>query len=302
MNSSTLLRLFIPALLLPAFASYAQTTPAGKPTTTKNIPYVANGAPRQNFDLHLPGPKGAQPFPLIVWIHGGAWKLGSKDWDNAGFLVKQGYAIASIDYRFTTDAPFPAQIQDCNTALNFILAHAADYGIDPKRFIVAGGSAGGHLALLLGMARNEKDFGANPAIKPLAIVDFFGPADFTKLLDDLKAIHSDQGMKDYEGAVPLLLGAEADQAPDKAKIASPITYVAADNPPVLIIHGGKDPEVPPDQSRRLHDALDKAGVKNELFVVDNAGHDGGAFYSADVQARVVDFLNGIFPKSTQPDR
>ena len=301
MNTTAFLRLLVPAIVLPVFASVAQTAaPSVRPTVMRNIPYVANGAPRQNFDLHLPGPKGGQPFPLIVWIHGGAWKLGSKDWNNVTYLLKHGYAIASIDYRFSTEAAFPAQIQDCNTALNFILAHAADYGIDPKRFVVAGGSAGGHLALLLGMAR--RNFGADPSIKPMAILDFFGPADFTKLLDDLKAIHSDQGVKDYEDAVPKLLGASVEQAPDKAKTASPITYVSAESPPVLIIHGGKDPAVPTDQSRRLHDALDKAGVINQLVVVADAGHDGPVFSTPDIESKVVDFLNGIFAKPAQTDK
>jgi acetyl esterase/lipase len=299
MNTTAFLRLAIVSMLLPAVASLAQNTSPDKPTVIKNIPYATNPAPRQNFDLHLPGPKGDQPFPLIVWIHGGAWKLGSKDWDNVTYLLKHGYAIASIDYRFSADAAFPAQIQDCNTALNFILAHAADYGIDPKRFVVAGGSAGGHLALLLGMARHEAAFGADPAVKPLAILDFFGPADFSKFLDDLKAIHSDKGIADYQGAVPQLLGATVEQSPDKAKIASPITYVSGDSPPVLIIHGANDPSVPIDQSRRLHDALDKAGVKNQLIVVDNAGHDGPLFSKPDIETKVVDFLDTIFVKPGQ---
>ncbi|HWB61046.1 MAG TPA: alpha/beta hydrolase [Chthoniobacteraceae bacterium] len=288
MNTKAFLSSIIAITLLPGATLFAQAP------KTVTIPYVANGAARQNFDLHLPGPKGAQPYPLVVWIHGGAWKLGDKNWDNLGFLLKHGYAIASVDYRFTGEAPFPAQIQDCNTALNFILAHAADYGVDPKRFIVAGGSAGGHLALLLGMARTQKDFGADPAIKPLAIVDFFGPADFTQLLPDLKAENSAKGEQDYEGAVPALLGGEADKVPDKAKAASPVTYVAADNPPVLIVHGTKDPEVPFDQSRRLHEALDKAGVKNQLLPVENAGHDDGNFYKPDVQSKILAFLDSIF--------
>jgi len=296
MNTASLLRLAVAVLFLPASASLAQTTPSAQPAVIKNIPYVANGAPRQNFDLHLPARNGNTPVPLIVWIHGGAWKMGSKDWDNLGYLVNDGWAIASIDYRFSTEAVFPAQIQDCNAALNFLIAHAADYGIDPKRIVVAGGSAGGHLSLLLGMARHEKEFGADPAIKPLAIIDFFGPADFTKLLDDAKAIHSDDGINTYEDAVLPLLGGSAEQFPDKAKLASPVTYVSADCPPVLIFHGGQDRTVPIDQSRRLHDALDKAGVKNQLVVIDNAGHDGPAFSTPDVQGKVLDFLRGNVPR------
>ena len=196
-----------------------------------NIAYVAHPASRQNFDLYLPRNKGGRPFPFILWIHGGAWMMGFKDWDNVKYLVRHGYAIASIDYRVSTEARFPAQIQDCNAALNFILAHATNYGINPRQFVVGGGSAGGHLALLMGLAR-IKPFGADSSIKPLAILDFFGPADFNKMKDDLETIHSDNGLKLYRDAGSKLLGTPVEQFSDEAKIASPITYVSVASPPV----------------------------------------------------------------------
>jgi acetyl esterase/lipase len=263
----------------------------------RNIPYVANPASRQNFDLYLPGNRGDRPFPLVFWIHGGAWMMGFKDWDNVKYLVRHGYAIASIDYRFAPDDRFPAQIQDCNTALNFILAHATNYGISPVRFVVGGGSAGGHLALLLGLARHEPGFGADPSIKPLAILDFFGPADFNRMKDDLEMIHSAKGMLLFQDAVPKLLGMPLGQSSDEAKIASPITYVGAASPPVLILQGGRDDLVPAAQSRRLHDALDRVGVKNQLIIVDAAGHDGPLFSTPEIETNVTSFLNEVFEKS-----
>ncbi len=255
MNPVTLFRVLVALACLPVFEAVAQTastntqnigeilpasSPYGAATIIRNIPYVAHLTPQQNFDLILPAQKGDQPFPLVVWIHGGAWMLGIKEWDNVKYLVRHGYAIASIDYRFSTEAPFPAQIQDCNTALNFILAHATNYGINPRRFVVGGGSAGGHLALLLGLARGEQDFGADPSIKPLAILDFFGPVDFNRTKDDLEAIHSEKGLEVFNDAVGRLLGVPVDQPSEKAKLASPITYVSASNPPVLILHGSQD--------------------------------------------------------------
>ncbi len=153
--------------------------------------------------------------------------LGIKEWDNVKYLVRHGYAIASIDYRFSTEAPFPVQIQDCNTALNFILAHATNYGINPRRFVVGGGSAGGHLALLLGLARGEQNFGADPSVKPLAILDFFGPVDFNRTKADLEAINSEKGLEVFNDAVGKLLGMPVDQPSDKAELASPINYVSA---------------------------------------------------------------------------
>ena len=273
--------------VLPASSAY------GEAVLMRDIPYVSHPTTHQNFNLYLPRDKGAKPFPLVVWIHGGAWLSGSKEWDNAKYLVRDGYAIASIDYRYTPEAPFPAQIQDCNAALNFILAHAANYGVDPKRLVVAGGSAGGHLALMLGLARGQKDFGADPAVKPLAILDFFGPTDFNRAKSDLEAIHSQKGLDVFHDAVSKLLGAPVDESTEKGKIASPINYVSGAAPPVLILQGGKDDLVPVAQSERLHAALDKAGVKNELVVIDDAGHDGPAFSTPEVQSKVVHFLNGV---------
>ena len=292
-------RLVALAVLLVFVSIYARaedlpaSSPYGEATVTRDIPYVANAAPRQNFDLILPKDKDAQPFPLVVWIHGGAWMSGSKDWDNVKYLVRRGYAIASVDYRFSPEARFPAQIQDCNAALNFILAHATNYGISPHHFIVAGGSAGGHLALLLGMARQEKDFGADPAVKPAAILDFFGPTDFSKMKADLTEIHSQKGLDLLQDAGTKLLGPQSAQTPEQIKIVSPITYVNADNPPVLILQGGQDDLVPAVQSRRLHEALAQAGVKNQLIIVDAAGHDGPLFSTPETAAKVIHFLNEV---------
>src|ERR1700693_5016759 len=144
------LRTMIATILLPTISVVAQTShlvapngfenisdssPYGDAFVKKDIPYTANPHPRQTFDLYLPKNKQSGPSTLIFWIHGGAWMLSNKDWDNVKYLVKQGYALASVDYRLSGDAIFPAQIRDCNTALNFILAHADSYGIDPKHFV-----------------------------------------------------------------------------------------------------------------------------------------------------------------------
>ena len=272
------------------------SSPYGEALMQTNTPY-GNEPARQNFDLILPAQKSLQPFPLVIWIHGGAWIMGIKEWDNVKYLVKHGYAIASVDYRFSTESPFPAQIRDCNAAMNFILAHAADYGVSAKYFVVGGGSAGGHLALLLGLARGEKDFDVNPDIKPAAILDFFGPADFTRMKADTEAIHSAKGAELYQDAGTKLFGRPADTATNEARVASPINYVGAGNPPVLILQGGKDDLVPAAQSGRLHEALDRAGVKNQLIIVPDAGHDGPLFSTPEIAKKVVFFLDGVFGKT-----
>jgi acetyl esterase/lipase len=149
----------------------------------------------------------------------------------------------------------------------------------------------------LGLARHEPGFGADPSIKPLAILDFFGPADFNRMKDDLEMIHSAKGMLLFQDAVPKLLGMPLGQSSDEAKIASPITYVGAASPPVLILQGGRDDLVPAAQSRRLHDALDRVGVKNQLIIVDAAGHDGPLFSTPEIETNVTSFLNEVFEKS-----
>ena len=263
----------------------------------KDIPYVENGHPNQTLDLYLPAEKSTKPRPLVVWIHGGAWKLGSKDWISVPYLVDHGYALASIGYRFSQDAKFPAQIQDCNAALDFLLRNASKYNLDPHRVIIAGGSAGGHLALLLGLARRQKAWDADPDFHALAILDFFGVTDIATAK---KGITDPAKLADIDSIYVQLLGALPADHPDIAAAASPLAYVTKDSPPVLLIHGGKDDTVPIDQSRALQAALKNAGVKNELFIVKDAGHDGPLFAKPEVQKQVLDFLKRIPALASQP--
>jgi acetyl esterase/lipase len=293
----------ITAALLPLVSAAAQTSlPVGTPNGTnpptnaspygdavvrKDIPYVPNPHVRQTFDLYLPKDKGVGPIPLVVWMHGGAFKYSNKDWNNVKYLVKHGYALASVDYRLTDDAKFPAQIQDCNVALNFLLANAASYGIDPRRFVIGGASAGAHLALLLGLARNERAFDADPSLKPFAILDFFGPTDMTSVIDEVGQGH---GREVQEDVVMRLLGGPLADHLEQARQASPISYVARGNPPVLILHGDQDDLVPYAQSQRLHSRLDQVGVRNELIAVKGAKHDGPMFETPEIQEKVISFL------------
>jgi acetyl esterase/lipase len=276
-----------PSNALGGFESTGGSSPYGDALVKKDVPYVANPHVRQTFDIYLPKTRGQGTSTLIYWLHGGAWMLSNKDWDNVKYLVKHGYALASVDYRLSGDAVFPSQIQDCNAALDFILAHADAYGIDAKHFVIGGASAGGHLALLLGLARNEKAFGANPSHKPFAILDFFGPTDLTTILDEIGPGHGHQVLED---AQQRLLGSLTNQL-DVTRAASPINYVSHGNPPVLILHGDKDDLVPYSQSQRLHLRLDEIGVKNVFITVPGAGHDGPMFETPDIQEKVISFLH-----------
>lgn len=272
------------------------SSPYGVARAIRNIAYSEPPTGRQNFDLYLPMGEEGQKFPVVVWIHGGAWMMGSKEWDNVKYLVRHGYAIASVDYRVSPEAKFPVQIQDCNAALNFIWSHAADYNLDTKKLVIGGASAGGHLALLLGLARTERSFGADVSVKPKAVLDFFGPTDLPKFLDDLKAIHAQKGIDMFNDAGPKLLGKPLDQAATEAGKASPINFVKLGNPPVLILQGGADDVMPAAQSERLHAALDKAGVTNQIIMLPGVGHDGPLFSTSEVEVNVLGFLNGVFAK------
>ena len=293
---------FCPAALV--FSAPSEALPASGPygaaIVIRNIPYIPNPTPRQNFDLYLPQVTDGKPLPFIVWIHGGAWMMGIKDWDNVKYLVRHGYALASIDYRIAPQDRFPAQIQDCNAALNFIVAHAADYGLNSKELIIGGASAGGHLALLLGLARHEKSFGADSSIRPLAILDFFGYTDLNHAMDDLQTIHAQKGIGLFQEAGAKLFGAPVEQSANKLSVASPIHYLSADSAPTLILDGSNDDLVPAFQGQRLHQAMDTLDLKNQFILVPGAGHDGPLFSTPTIQSQVISFLNNILAKPPKP--
>jgi acetyl esterase/lipase len=232
---------------------------------------------RNTLDLYLPAEDKA-PRPLVIWIHGGAWRGGSKDGGPrpAIQLLRHGYAVASINYRLSQHAPFPAQIDDCKAAVRFLRANASKYGLDPDHFGVWGGSAGGHLVALLGTSGDVKDLegdGSNPGVssRVQAVCDFFGPANFLTI-----AAQSGPGSTIQHDAPDspesLLLGGPILDRKDAARRASPVTYITKDDPPFLIVHGDKDNVVPVGQSKELHAALQKAGVDSTLMIIPGAGH------------------------------
>jgi acetyl esterase/lipase len=200
-------------------------------------------------------------------------------------IISSGFALASIDYRFSTQAVFPAQIQDCNRAVSFLFDNADKYGFDINRFAVMGFSAGGHLASLMGLSKNNKvkDFftpGTSTSFSYKAVVDFYGPA-------ELILFPGADNEKSPEG---LLIGAAPLARPDLAKAASPVTYVDKGDPPFLLIHGEKDDLVSPKQSKLLSAWLSLSGVPNELLIVKDAPHFGEMFDTEEVRTKVMNFL------------
>jgi len=261
--------------------------PAGT-TVHRDLAYVANGHDRQNLDLYLPA--DAQRPPLIVMIHGGAFRMGSKESENPVPFLVEGYAVASINYRLSGQAIFPAQIEDCKAAVRWLRAHAAQYGYDPGRFGVIGSSAGGHLAAMLGTAGSTAEFDgggyANGSSRVQAVVDRFGPTDFLQM--DAHRLPSGQTHDGPDSPESQLVGGRIQDNPDKVRRANPITYITRDAPPFLVIHGDRDPLVPHHQSELLVAALKKAGVPVTFYTVKGGGH--GGFTDPNVDRMTRDFF------------
>jgi acetyl esterase/lipase len=243
--------------------------------------------PRQMLDLYLPprGPKSAKRPPLVVWLHSGNWSWGHKGLGPFIPLVRNGFAVASVNYRLTMQASFPAQIFDCKAAIRWLRAHASNYKINTDRIGVWGASSGGHLAALLGTSNdvaalegNEGSLNYSSSVQ--AVCDYYGPSDLVVLLQE----HGGPQDKTNESLVKFLGGGSN----KLAKAASPVTYVNRKAAKFLIVHGELDPLVPLDQSQELYNSLKKAGANVVLHVVDGAGHGTG--FGKAQSDMVVDFF------------
>lgn len=240
----------------------------------RDLAYVKGRHERQKLDLYLP--KDGTNLPLIINIHGGAFKAGSKENGVPLEYLKLGYAVASINYRLSQHALFPAQIEDCKAAVRWLRAHASEYKLDPARFAAWGSSAGGHLAAMLGTTGDARPFEVGPNLnqssRVQAVVDYFGPTDFLQM----DAHRAPGGMSHDPAGSPEseLIGGAIQENKDKAAIVNPITYVTSHAPPFLIWHGDADPLVPHHQSELLAEALRKAGVPVTFYTVKGGGHGG----------------------------
>jgi len=286
--------------ILPACLSDAADDPpshAGPPPgsrTVLNIAYVPNGGERRMLDLYLPGT--GTNWPLIVWIHGGGWMGGSKE-DPPGLrFLTHGFALASINYRLSQDAIFPAQIIDCKAAIRWLRAHAAEYGFNPNRIGVWGASAGGHLVAMLGTTGDTKEFewseNTNVSNRVQAVCDWFGPTDLIQMTKYPSDLH--HAAPDSPEA--RLIGGPVGQNVERAQRANPIRYISKDDPPFLIMHGDKDPVVPLAESKLLAEAIEKTSVPVTFRMVPGGGHGGPEFRRLEESDRLYQF----FVKNLKP--
>lgn len=264
-------------------------------TFYNNISYANDTLKRHQLDIFLP-PNAGPKTPLVVWIHGGAWNMGTRFNDMSYMtntikgLLESGYALATIEYRYSTEAIFPAPLQDCNQALEFLYQHADQYKLDKNRIGLIGFSAGGHLASLLALSNNNAveafyPIAAKPHFKIKCVLDYYGPSDFITL-----GSSPDTSMNNSRNPVSILLGAMPLQRPDIARKASPTTYVDKNDPPFFIVQGEKDESVPYTQSQMLAAWLTVNGVPNQLTIVPGAPHYGVMFDAPDIRKNLFAFL------------
>lgn len=270
--------LLLLAFMFPLLAQCQKSSPAPAGfRALRDLDYVGAGNSRQMLDLYLPIAKSDTPNPLVVYIHGGGWQAGSKDdAEVLTGLIKGGtpYAGASLNYRLTDQAQWPAQIHDCKAAIRWLRAHAQEYNLDPNKISVFGISAGGHLVSMLGVTGGVKelegDLGKHldQSSRVSCVMDFCGPCDFLTFGGNGSVLDPE----DPKGPLAKLIGGPLHERKDVARKASPVSYLTPDDAPFLIIHGDKDNIVPYSQATEFDAALKATHIPSTLLTGTGGGH------------------------------
>ena len=283
----TLIRRTFGVLLLAAAmqgALAAEPARSFKAVTFANV----NGKPMA-LDLYLPA--GVTRPPLIVYLHGGAWMNGDRS-QYPEFLVARGFALASLDFRSTNDAPFPANVHDIKAGIRFLRAHAAQYGFRADRIAIMGASSGGHLAALVGVTGGNGELEGTLGDYPResssvqAIVSYFGASNLATILSQ----STTEGAKMRAPALEKLLGSEPARTA-LTKLASPVNHVDRNDPPAMLLHGDQDLQMPVNQLLELQAAYRNAGLAAQTLILNGVGHVGPPFFTGEPAEVVVDFLH-----------
>lgn len=265
-------------------------TSAALADTQADIEYARVGELSLKLDLHRPAVENP---PLLIYVHGGAWRAGSKKDVPIGKLMDQGYAIASVDYRLSTQAVFPAQVHDIKAAIRFLRANADTFHVNASRIAIIGSSAGGHLAALVGVSNGSRELEGrlgehlDQSSDVQAIVSFYGASNLQTILSQ----STEHGLTVRIPALKLLLGDLPDKKPELAKLASPVAHLDKNDPPLLLIHGDADPQMPPQQSQELEKAYQALGLPVTLIMLPGSRHGGAEFYDEERTAIVAKFLD-----------
>jgi acetyl esterase/lipase len=295
--------LIFSAILLNS--SYGQPGKANTSGVTRkwtDIPYAA-ASNAQKLDIYIPN-EGDGPFPIILSIHGGAFKGGDKGDGQVNAMLeglRRGYAVVSINYRLSGEAIWPAQIQDVKASIRWIRANARQYKLNPDKIAAWGGSAGGHLSAMAGTSGNVKELenllqgNADQSSCVQAVVDWFGPTDFLKMDEQLRdsKVNNPQIHSIPESPESELIGNNISEAPELVKAANPETYITKDDPPFLIQHGLIDNLVPYQQSVNLAQKLELVIGQEKVTIelLQGSGHGGPAFSTPKNLEKVFVFLD-----------
>jgi acetyl esterase/lipase len=267
----------------------------------KDLAYASVSA-SQKLNLYIPT-TGSGPFPVVINIHGGGFKFGDKSMlsETTGkALLNAGYAVASIDYRLSGEAQFPAAVQDAKAAVRFLRVNAAQYNLNPDKIAVFGQSAGGNIAAMVGVTGNISDYddaslgNAGVSSQVQAVINQYGPTDFLQMDDQAKAqgcSASDQKHNDAGSFESAYIGAAIQTVPDQVQKSNPITYISTDTPPFLIQKGDQDCTVPVENTKMLADALSAASQDVTYTSLAGAGHGGDQFETDENVALMISFLD-----------
>ena len=271
-------------------------------TVEQNIEFGKGGDHPLQLDLYSPKER-SHPLPAILFIHGGGWSGGYRQIYHyyCTKFAEHGYVAATASYRLAGEAPFPAAVEDVKCAVRWLRANAKKLGIDPNKIAVAGGSAGGHLAMMIGYSSDVPELegkggNADTSSRVQAVVDLYGPTDLT-----------DDFAKSRKEVLRFMDGKKFDEASDAYRLASPVTHVTKDDPPTLILHGSIDSTVPIHQAELLVEKLKDAGVVCEYDRVEGWPHtmDLDADVNRHCMAKMFEFLDkhlgsrGNWSKSAQ---
>ncbi len=257
----------------------------------RDQPYGDEVHARQRLDIHLPEGCSGGGLPLVIWIHGPDWRSGTKADCPVAWLAREGYAVASVDYRTSDEAIHPAQLEDCRAAVAALLADAETWGIDPARICVAGHAAGGHLAALVGFAPSPEETGHEASAGPSAVAVIGAPVHLTTLGSE----HDRAG-----SPASRLIGAPLQEVREAAQRASPLVHVSPDDPPTLILHNGRDAAIPVDQAVLLDKTLAAAGVETTLVILDDEAARPPLDRGSPAGTALLEFLDRVIGPGTAP--
>lgn len=255
-----------------------------------DISYATVDGRGLGLDLYLP--KDVDNPPLLVWVHGGRWLRRTKEDVFTLALVDEGFAMASIDFRLAGETVFPAQVHDIKAAIRFLRAKAATYGYDATRIGIHGRSSGGHLTALVGVTNGHEELEGHvgeyldESSDVQAVVSYFGASNLTSILDQSTMF----GHPLRAAAMAVLFGGPVEQKMELAELASAVFHVDASDPPLLLLHGDQDPQMPINQAHELHGAYQRHGLPVHLEVIHGAAHGTEEFFDRTRTTLVADFL------------